>query len=52
MPKNKNPCPGGHEIHNFDRPFLGHYYYILNLCEPCPRVEKMIGRRKTTDANP
>ena len=52
MPKNKNPCPGGHEIHNFDRPFLGHYYYILNLCEPCPRVEKMIERRKTTDANP
>ena len=24
----KNPCPGGNEIYNFCRPFLGHHYYI------------------------
>ena len=22
----KKPCPWGHEIYNFSRPFLGHYY--------------------------
>ena len=25
---------------NFGRPFLGHHYYILNLSDPCPSVEK------------
>ena len=25
-PLHKNPCPGGHEIYNFGRPFLGHHY--------------------------
>ena len=24
-PKHKNPCPVGHEIYNFSRPFLGHH---------------------------
>ena len=23
----KNRCPRGHEIYNFDRPFLGHYLH-------------------------
>ena len=32
-PLRKNPCPGGHEIYNFGRPFLGHHYYILNLSD-------------------
>ena len=27
--KHKNPCPGGHEIYNFGRPFLCHHYYII-----------------------
>ena len=27
----QNPSPGGHEIYNFDRPFLGHHYFILSL---------------------
>ena len=30
MPLHKNPCPGGHEIYNFGRQILGHYYYTLN----------------------
>ena len=30
-PQHKNPCPGGHEIYNFGRPFLGHFYYALSL---------------------
>ena len=24
--QHKNPCPGGHEIYNLGRPFLGHHY--------------------------
>ena len=24
-----NPCPRGHEIYNFGRPYLGHHTYIL-----------------------
>ena len=39
-PLHKNPCPGGHEIYNFGRPFLGHHYYTLSLYGLCPRVEK------------
>ena len=31
MPQHKNPCLLGHQIYNFDGPFLGHYYYILSL---------------------
>ena len=38
----KNPCPGGHEIYNFGRPFLGHYYFTLSLYEPCPGLENKI----------
>ena len=36
----KNPCPWGHEIYNFSRPFLSHRYYIFNLSDPCSSVEK------------
>ena len=28
----------------FDRPFFGHYYYILGLSDPCLEVEKKIFR--------
>ena len=31
-PLHKNPYPGGHEIYNFGRPFLGHHYYIHLVC--------------------
>ena len=41
-PKHKNPCPGGHEIYHFGRPFHGHFYYTLRLSEPCPGEEKKI----------
>ena len=42
MPLHKNPCPRGHEIYNFGRPFLGHHYYILGLSDLCQRAEKKI----------
>ena len=35
----KNPCPGGHEIYNFGRPFLGLHYYIHSWSD---LVEKKI----------
>ena len=35
VPKHKNPCPGGHEIYKFGRPFLGYHDYKLNLSDPC-----------------
>ena len=41
-PYNKNHCPRGHEIYNFGRPFLGHYYYIFGLSDLCLGVEKKI----------
>ena len=41
-PKHKNPCPGGHEIYNFGRPFLCHHNYILSLSVLCLGVEKKI----------
>ena len=41
-PYHQKTCPGGHEIYNFGRPFLGHHYNTLSLSESCPGVEKMI----------
>ena len=41
-PKHKNPCPVGHEIYNFSRPFLGHHYNILSLSDLCLGVKKNI----------
>ena len=41
-PLHLNPCPGGHKIYNFGRPFLGQYYYILALSDLCLGVEKKI----------
>ena len=38
--QHNNPCLGGHEIYNFGRLFLGHYYFTLSLYEPYPGVEK------------
>ena len=29
-----------HDIKNFGGSFLGHHYYIHNLSDPCPSVEK------------
>ena len=42
MPLHKNPCPRGHEIYNYDRPFLSHHYYILALSHLCLGIEKKI----------
>ena len=38
----KNACPGGHEIYNFGRPFLGNHRYIItcSLSDLCMGVEK------------
>ena len=41
-PLQKTPCPGGHESHNFSRPFLGHHYYILRLSDLCLGVKEKI----------
>ena len=41
-PQQNNPCPRGHEINNFVRPFLRHYYCILGLYDICMGVEKKI----------
>ena len=38
----KNHFPGGREIYNFGRPFLGLLYYILSLSGLCPGVEVKI----------
>ena len=42
MPHHKNPCPGGHEIYNFGRPFLGYHHLVLSLSEVCLGVEEQI----------
>ena len=34
------PCPGGHEMYNFGKFFLGYHNFILNLSNPCPRKEE------------
>ena len=41
-PQHKNRCPGGHEIYNFIRPFLGHFYFIVSLSDLCLGAEKKI----------
>ena len=38
-PQHKSPCPGGHEIYNFVRTFLGYHYYILSLSDLCLGVK-------------
>ena len=48
MPYQKIPCPGGHEIYNFGRPFLGQRYYTIILSKLCPWVEKKIFLRNTS----
>ena len=40
-PLHKNPCPGGHEIYNFGRPFLVHHYYIIGLSDLYLSEEKI-----------
>ena len=43
-PSARTRCPGGHEIDNFGRPFLGHHHYILSLSDLCLRVKKIFKR--------
>ena len=40
----KNPCPGGNEIYNSGRPFLGHHNHTLSLSVLCLGVEKKMFR--------
>ena len=42
MPLLRNPCPGGHEIYDFGRPFLGHHNFIHSFSVLCLGVEKKI----------
>ena len=43
MPYHNNPCPIGHEIYNFGRPFLGPILYTqFYLIYICPGVEKIL----------
>ena len=42
MPQHKDPCPGGHEIYYYGRPFLGHNYFILSLSDLYLSEEKNI----------
>ena len=42
MSQHKNPCPGGHDIYNFGRPFFCHHYYTLSLSDLCGGVEKKV----------
>ena len=44
IPKHKNPSPGSHELYNFGRPFIGHYYILFSLSDPCPKVKKLFLR--------
>ena len=41
-PQHTNPYPGGHEINNFDRLFLGHDYYTLSFSDLCLIEEKIL----------
>ena len=42
MPKHKNPCPVGHGIYNFGRPFFGYHYFMLSFSYLCQGEEKKI----------
>ena len=44
-PQHKNPCSGGHKIHNFVRPSLGHKQNLLNLSDLCLRIEKKLNKK-------
>ena len=33
-------APGDHEIYNFERPFIVYHYYMLNLSDQYPGVQK------------
>ena len=39
-PQQKNSSPWGHEIYNLGRPFTCHHFYIHNMSNPCPSVDK------------
>ena len=43
--KHKYPCPEGHEIYNFGRPFFGHHDYILSLSDICMEEVKKIFKK-------
>ena len=39
-PYHKKPCPVGHEIYYFVKPFFGPHYYALSLSHLCRRFSK------------
>ena len=39
-------APGDHEIYNFERPFIVYHYYMLNLSDQYPGVQKKIFKKK------
>ena len=45
---NLTTTPPGHEIYNFDRPFLSHPHYMLSLSDLCPGVEKSFLKKRNT----
>ena len=44
--QHKNPCPGGHDIYNYGRPFLAYRYYNLSLSDLSLGVEKKVFFKK------
>ena len=46
-PQHKYPCPRSDEIYNFDKPFIGHYYFTFSLSEPYPGVKKTFLKKYT-----
>ena len=37
MASKRTPASGGHEIYNFDRPFLGYHYYAVRSIIKCQK---------------
>ena len=46
MSQHKKPCPWGHEIYNFGKPFFGHHNCILNLSDLCLGVQKTLFEKR------
>ena len=42
MPYHKNPCPRGHEIYNFGRPLLRHYFNYLVCLIHAPEKRRVL----------
>ena len=49
----QDPCPRGHEIYNFSRPFIGHHNYIVTyfVCSIPGRREEDFKRNNAFSLN-